>query len=182
MSAVSSMLFLAGMGADDPAALNQAIAVAGINHAKLTVVGVIDDVETIEAKVLAGKGFREVIREVHQYQHDLVVKRVGNVERTSPFLGNTDLNLLRHCPCPVWIVKSTQQHGFDTIVAAVDYDPEDQKVDELNGAILVMGTVGRTGIPGLVIGNTAEAILNQVHCSILAVKPPDFVSPVSEES
>jgi hypothetical protein len=41
-----------------------------------------------------------------------------------------------------------------------------------------MGTVARTGIAGLLIGNTAEAILEQVQCSVLAVKPPGFVSPV----
>ena len=41
-----------------------------------------------------------------------------------------------------------------------------------------MGTVGRTGIRGLFIGNTAEAILNQVKCSVLAVKPSGFETPV----
>lgn len=44
--------------------------------------------------------------------------------------------------------------------------------------LVVMGTVGRTGISGLFIGNTAEGILNQVECSVLAVKPPGFMSPV----
>lgn len=44
--------------------------------------------------------------------------------------------------------------------------------------LIVMGTVGRTGIHGFFIGNTAEAILNQVECSVLAVKPPGFETPV----
>ena len=44
--------------------------------------------------------------------------------------------------------------------------------------LIVMGTVGRTGIRGLIIGNTAEAILGQVGCSVLAVKPPGFETPV----
>jgi len=42
-----------------------------------------------------------------------------------------------------------------------------------------MGTVSRTGIPGLLIGNTAEVILNNLECSVLAVKPADFATPVS---
>jgi nucleotide-binding universal stress UspA family protein len=42
-----------------------------------------------------------------------------------------------------------------------------------------MGTVARTGIPGLLIGNTAEGVLNQVDCSLLALKPEGFVSPVA---
>ncbi|HBC57829.1 MAG TPA: universal stress protein, UspA [Gammaproteobacteria bacterium] len=44
--------------------------------------------------------------------------------------------------------------------------------------LIVMGTVARTGIPGLIIGNTAEAILEQVTCSVLAIKPDGFVTPV----
>ena len=44
--------------------------------------------------------------------------------------------------------------------------------------IVVMGTVARTGIKGFVIGNTAEAILSQIHCSIMAIKPDNFQSPL----
>lgn len=44
--------------------------------------------------------------------------------------------------------------------------------------LLVMGTIGRGGIRGIMISNTAERLLPEVHCSILAVKPPDFVCPV----
>lgn len=45
--------------------------------------------------------------------------------------------------------------------------------------LVVMGTVGRSGIPGLLIGNTAERILNRLACSILTIKPLGFVSPVA---
>ncbi|MCA9144888.1 MAG: universal stress protein [Planctomycetales bacterium] len=44
--------------------------------------------------------------------------------------------------------------------------------------LLVLGTIARTGVSGLLMGNTAEQILNRVECSVLAVKPPGFVSPV----
>jgi universal stress protein E len=44
--------------------------------------------------------------------------------------------------------------------------------------LLVMGTIGRSGIQGIMVGNTAERLLPEVHCSVLAVKPPDFVSPI----
>jgi universal stress protein E len=49
----------------------------------------------------------------------------------------------------------------------------------INADLLVMGTVGRTGIPGFFIGNTAESILNWIDCSVLAVKPAGFTSPVT---
>jgi len=47
--------------------------------------------------------------------------------------------------------------------------------------LIVMGSVGRTGIPGFLIGNTAEKVLRRCDCSILAVKPDGFVSPVQLE-
>ncbi len=51
-------------------------------------------------------------------------------------------------------------------------------IEENEIDILVMGTVARTGIAGLVIGNTAENILQELGCSLLALKPPGFVSPI----
>ena len=49
---------------------------------------------------------------------------------------------------------------------------------ELAADLVIMGTVARTGIAGLLIGNTAEAVLEQLQCSVLAIKPSGFVSPV----
>jgi nucleotide-binding universal stress UspA family protein len=46
---------------------------------------------------------------------------------------------------------------------------------------IVMGTVARTGIPGFIMGNTAETILAQIDCSVLAIKPQGFETPVTLE-
>lgn len=53
-----------------------------------------------------------------------------------------------------------------------------QYVADENIDVLVMGTVARTGIPGFIIGNTAENIVQKLGCSLLALKPNGFVSPV----
>ena len=50
--------------------------------------------------------------------------------------------------------------------------------NEKNMELLIMGTLGRTGVKGFFIGNTAESVLNNVNCSVLAVKPDEFSSPV----
>lgn len=63
--------------------------------------------------------------------------------------------------------------------AAVDVIPA--LASELAADLIVMGTVGRGGIPGLLIGNTAETILNRCDCAVLTLKPPSFVSPVPAE-
>lgn len=44
--------------------------------------------------------------------------------------------------------------------------------------VLVIGTVARTGLHGVIIGNTAEDILNSIDCSVVAVKPPGFETPL----
>ena len=51
-------------------------------------------------------------------------------------------------------------------------------IEEHSADLLVMGTIARTGIPGLLVGNTAERLLPDVSCSVLAVKPEGFESPV----
>jgi nucleotide-binding universal stress UspA family protein len=47
--------------------------------------------------------------------------------------------------------------------------------------LAVMGTLSRTGVEGLLIGNTAERILRRVECSVLAVKPEGFRTPLRFE-
>lgn len=47
--------------------------------------------------------------------------------------------------------------------------------------LIVMGTIDRAGIPGFFIGTTAETVLRQVNCSVLTIKPSQFVSPVTLE-
>jgi universal stress protein E len=51
---------------------------------------------------------------------------------------------------------------------------QDHRID-----LLVMGSIGRGGASGVMIGNTAERLLPVLSCSVLVVKPPDFVCPIS---
>ncbi|NLQ19120.1 universal stress protein [Marinomonas sp. M1K-6] len=51
--------------------------------------------------------------------------------------------------------------------------------NSLGADLMVMGTVARSGVAGVIIGNTAETILAQLQCSVLAVKPDGFVSTIS---
>jgi universal stress protein E len=46
-----------------------------------------------------------------------------------------------------------------------------------NAAVLVIGTTHRTGL----LGSTAEAVLDNVDCDILAIKPTGFESPITDD-
>jgi len=48
--------------------------------------------------------------------------------------------------------------------------------------LIALGTVGRSGVKGLLLGNTAEKVLDTCNCSILTVKPADFASPITPPS
>ena len=52
-------------------------------------------------------------------------------------------------------------------------------VNNIAADLMVMGTVGRTGVPGFIMGNTAETILNHINCSVLAIKPQGFITPIT---
>ncbi len=54
-----------------------------------------------------------------------------------------------------------------------------EAAEQMQADVVVMGTVARTGINGVFIGNTAEAVLQRIGRSVLAVKPDGFRSPIS---
>jgi universal stress protein E len=46
--------------------------------------------------------------------------------------------------------------------------------EQLRADAVVMGAVSRSGLKGLFIGNTAEDVLDRLHCDLLIVKPSGF--------
>jgi nucleotide-binding universal stress UspA family protein len=102
---------------------------------------VIESVEThglpLETKVLVGKPFIEMIRQVLRNDHDLIIKCVDNDSGLRDMLfSSTVMHLMRKCPCPVWVIKPTEHHKYRRILAAVDRDPEEPVKDSLNRQIL----------------------------------------------
>jgi nucleotide-binding universal stress UspA family protein len=117
----------------------------------------------------------------------------------APFMSDTDDTITQF----VEQVRKRHQHNLDALMRemtrrlgqdAINYlKPQIHLINgsarkevpalarQLEADLIVMGTVARTGIPGFIMGNTAEAILNQIDCSVLAIKPPGFVTPVTLE-
>ena len=50
--------------------------------------------------------------------------------------------------------------------------------EQLDAELVVIGTVGRTGLSAAFLGNTAEHVIDNLNCDVLAVKPDGFTSPV----
>lgn len=54
----------------------------------------------------------------------------------------------------------------------------DSNAKRLDADLIVMGSVGRGGLAGLVIGNTADRVLKNTRRPLLIVKPDEFECPV----
>lgn len=52
--------------------------------------------------------------------------------------------------------------------------------EQIDAELAVIGTVGRTGISAALIGNTAEHVIDNLNCDVLALKPIGYVSPLAQ--
>lgn len=61
--------------------------------------------------------------------------------------------------------------------------PEDVIEDvanKIDAELVILGTIGRTGLSATLIGNTAEHVLDRLNCDVLALKPDGYVSPLAD--
>lgn len=142
-------------------------------------------------------------------QHLELNKRIINDARFICDLANATLNLVNAYPAtPVNIAieipefnpgvynESVKKHHFEsTLSLAEGFDidkahchieeglPEDVIPDvaaRLNSELVVIGTVGRTGLSAALVGNTAEHVIDSLDCDVLALKPDGYVSPLAK--
>jgi len=60
---------------------------------------------------------------------------------------------------------------------AEDVIPE--LAERLHAGVVVLGTLGRTGLSATFLGNTAEHVIDHLRCDLLAIKPDGFVCPIA---
>jgi len=51
--------------------------------------------------------------------------------------------------------------------------------EKIDAELVVLGTIGRTGISAALIGNTAEHVIDRLNCDVLAIKPKGYISPLA---
>jgi universal stress protein E len=72
-------------------------------------------------------------------------------------------------------ISKANQH----LVARHPVDAIPDTARKLKSSIVVMGAISRSGIKRLLIGNTAERILDSLSCDVLVVKPAQFKSGIA---
>lgn len=100
------------------------------------------------------------LEECERYSAMLKEKHAALLES---FVGSLDIEIPRS---RVHLIETEPIAGIPALAA------------QLQVSTIVMGTVARGGLAGLLMGNTAEQVLQRIECSVLAVKPDGFESPV----
>lgn len=88
----------------------------------------------IETKVLVGKPHLEISRYVIANHYDLVIKSIAGPKANS--IKRSDRELMRSCPCPVWLVNDADQSNNDCVLAALDMPVDGGVSIEMNEHIL----------------------------------------------
>lgn len=95
----------------------------------------------IETRVLVGRPFLELIKQVLRDGHDLVMKTAQGTSRAKLLLfGSTDMHLMRKCPCPVWMIGSERSERTGGVLAAVDPESTNDEKQALNTTIMELAT------------------------------------------
>ena len=95
-------------------------------------------------------------------------------------VAHAEAELARHLACPEAQSLAKPPHVVireDLAENAILHDIEQQHID-----LLVMATIARSGLAGFLMGNTAERLMPQIGCSVLAIKPDDFQCPITLDS
>jgi len=73
-------------------------------------------------------------------------------------------------------IKQSNTH----IVEGLPETVIEQVAKELDAELVILGTIGRTGFSAALIGNTAEHVIDQLNCDVLALKPEGYISPLAD--
>lgn len=236
---------------------------------------------SVDTKVLLGRAHTEVARLARDGQYDLVIKPIaGRRAMRARSITREHRELMRQCPCPVWLVNVSDLLEDSCIVAALDMPDDgaistpvnehilqvarsialatfrplhvvhawtlpgeghlrargsaesalevnrmvareaarrmtwlhnavhtsrtnDERIankylapelhavkgnankavpdlaEKLGAGLIVMGTEARSGLRGMLIGNTSEAVVSRTDSSLLIVKEPDLFSSLT---
>lgn len=134
----------------------------------------------------------------HRTLNTSIVANAAEIAR----VANAELHIMTAHPSPMLSAADPAFQLSETIHAryaeqclgyARDYDLPAERVHvmegpadvliahtarQLNAAVVVLGTVARTGLPGVLIGNTAEVVLDDLECDAVVLKPVDVLDPL----
>jgi len=111
---------------------------------------------------------------VHSFQFTMAAQLEANEKGYIERVGRESTEAIRESLARVSYTGKLEIHvGLTTPTRAIL-----ECVKRLQPDLVVMATISRGGIGGLLLGNTAERLVQRLDTSLLTVKPAEFVSPV----
>ncbi len=136
----------------------------------------------------------------HHVLHDTIVSHASDIAE----MIDGDLHLISAHPAPMLSsadptfqlresiassyldasVEYTGKYAIDAQRLHIDEGPADTLIpfvaNKIGASVTVIGTVGRKGIAGALIGNTAEVVLDQLNTDVLVLKPDDTLAHLEQ--
>ena len=169
MQRFKNIVFIIDSELKEIAALERVVSLAENNQAALTVVLIFKNHPVGYNKKIQGISITEL-------EDSIIEKRQAQLESlVAQYRNRLNINICVLTGIPFMaVIREVLRHDRELVIKT---EEKENQID-----LIIMGTVGRKGIPGFLMGNTAEAVLNHIDCSILAIKPESFISPVTLES
>jgi universal stress protein E len=102
------------------------------------------------------------------------IPEFNSTEYNETMLKHHEQSMIAHAnQFDISVVNTHVKEGLpETVIAQV--------AAELDAELVILGTIGRTGISAALIGNTAEHVIDQLNCDVLALKPDGYISPLAD--
>lgn len=140
------------------------------------------DREILIAAALIVKGLHGTLHAVHAYAPlpplafptgALTEAEVRAAERRAAGVAHKKLqHTLREAQIGTVVSHLVNRHPADAIADVAG---------RIHGALVVMGAISRSGFKRLVIGNTAERLLDRLACDVLIIKPSHMIKSVPQK-
>ncbi len=140
------------------------------------------DAQLLDLAASIGNALRGSLHAIHAFQAAAAATRVATaapaggavqLEAIARADARTSLDaLLDASGIPVANRHLISGHPADAIAAGIS---------QFSADILVLGSISRSGVRRLLIGNTAEQLIYRVPCDLLMVKPAGFSNRVERE-
>lgn len=136
------------------------------------------DDQILEAAIDVAGGVKPHLQVLHAYL--LTFAGVSADAATAPALLEKEIRALRREALETLVDKHDIPHSCVNLLPGQPAQLLPKLAQDLDVGLVVMGAVARGRVERILVGSTAEKVMDRLPCDLLVVKPDDFVSPVQE--
>lgn len=136
------------------------------------------DDRILEAAIDIAAGVKTNLQVLHAYV--LTFAGVSADAATAPALLEKEIRELRRDALEALVDRHEIPHASVNLLPGQPAQLLPKLAQDLDVGLVVMGAVARGRVERILVGSTAEKVMDRLPCDLLVVKPDGFVSPVQE--